>query len=597
DLTDFAGCAGSDFRETVETISDEPFFEVETSSEEPVSNLVAIDTETEPFDEKRGVTPRTARMIGLAISYDGAEKTDYVTDRAAWPLMMPEPEQKVVFHNVKFDLLKLQQEDLPLPEKWEDTMIAAHLLDEEGDHGLKPLAKEHLDIEEPLTFEEADRMRLLDPEIFNEYARNDARYTYRLWPKFERELERQGLMKVYELEKSLIPAVLAMEDFGMKLDISQLGEMKKEVDSEIERIKGEIFEAAGCKFDINSNKKTATILYEKLGLQCTKETSTGDQSVSKEALNELREEVGHPIIDPILRYREIDKLASTFVNVLPKFTDDLGRIHPEFRPLGPVTGRFSCKNPNAQQIPSRSQLGKRLRQAFIAEQGNKLVCADFSQMEMRILAQYSKDPLLLEAYTSAEEKDLHTLTAARMFGKAESAVTKDERKIAKMINFGIVYGLTPIGLFNRLGPQGVKVTEEQCRHFIADYFKTYADVKKFLGQVESKVRERSYVMSLLKRRRRLSGQTAREIRQAQNFVIQGTAADIAKDAMVRLHKTLPAGANLIAMIHDEFIVECREDQAEEVRALMVEVMSKQPEGFTIPLRVDAQIGASWGDCK
>jgi DNA polymerase-1 len=340
----------------------------------------------------------------------------------------------------------------------------------------------------------------------------------------------------------------------------------------------------------------ATILYDKLNVPCNKTTDKGQRSVDKNVLEEVRGY--HPAVDALLRFREVDKLASTFLRTLPDFADQHGRIHPEFKALGAKTGRFSCADPNVQQIPARSELGKRLRQAFICEPCNKLVVADYSQMELRVLAHYSKDPLLLSAYTSESEADLHTLTAARMFGASETEVTKTQRSVAKMINFGVAYGITPVGLFNRLRPQGVDVTEDQCERFIADYFKAYAGVRKFLTQVETRLKERGYVRNLFGRRRRLSGRTAREIRQAQNFVIQATAAEMAKQAMVRLHAALPEGACLIATIHDEFIVECRAEQAEEVKALMEAVMTAAlPEGFAVPLRVDAKIVDSWGEAK
>ncbi|MBL8189230.1 MAG: hypothetical protein JNK38_14575 [Acidobacteria bacterium] len=565
------------------------------SQSDAVLALVSLDTETEPFDKKRGVTSRNARMIGLALSYDGGGQTSYTPDCEAWPLLMPEPEQTVVMHNAKFDLAVLERSGLPLPATWEDTMIAAHLLDENGEHGLKPLAKEHLGIDDPVTFEEADRARLLDPEIFHEYARNDARYTWRLWRKFQPELDRQGLLQVYKLEKQVVPAVMAMETAGMKLDLDRMAEMNAVVQAEAETIKAEIYESAGCRFDLHSPQKVAAILFDKLGVPSRKETKGGQRSVDREALEDVRGH--HPAVDAVLRYREIDKLASTFLTTLPKFADERGRIHPEFRPLGTTSGRFSCSNPSVQQIPARSELGKKLRQMFIADEGNALVVADWSQMELRILAEYSKDPLLIEAYCGERETDLHTLTAARMFGKAEADVTKPERSIAKMINFGIAYGITPVGLFNRLRPQGVDVTEAQCEQFVADYFRTYPGVRKFLNQVESRSRQRGYVHNRFGRRRRVSGQTSREVRQAQNFIIQATAADMAKMAMVRLHAALPEGARLIAMVHDEFIVECPAAQAEVVRDLMTEVMQAAPTGFTVPMVVEATIAANWGEAK
>lgn len=591
----------SEFSEIVEAVEAEsPETEGESFSEAfsesaAAPRLVALDVETERFDQKAGITPRNARMIGLALSFDGEGQTSYTTDREAWPLLMPEPEQTVVMHNAKFDLGVLQRTGLPLPERWQDTMIAAHLLDETGDHGLKPLAKDHLGIDDPTTFEEADRMRLLDPEIFHEYARNDARYTFRLWRKFEPEIDRQGLRQVYEMEKAVVYVVMGMESAGMKIDLARMSEMRQTVQAETDSIEAEIYESAGCRFDLHSPQKVAAILFDKLGVPSRKETNGGQRSVDREALEDVRGY--HPAVDAILRYRETDKLASTFLSVLPKFADEAGRIHPEFKQLGATSGRFSCSNPNVQQIPSRSELGKALRKMFVADEGNALVVADWSQMELRILAQYSKDPLLLSAYQSETETDLHTLTAARMFGKAEADVSKSERSIAKMINFGIAYGITPVGLFNRLRPQGVNVTEEQCEQFIADYFKTYPGVRKFLDQVEARLCERGYVRNWFGRRRRMTGRTKREIRQAQNFVIQSTAADMAKTAMVRLHETLPEGARLIAMIHDEFIVECRAEQAEQVRGLMVEAMQAAPDKFIVPMAVEAKIGANWGECK
>lgn len=579
-LDKVVGLAGSDLLGTEEKILNEAI--------EPL--FVALDTETETFDEKRGITPRNAKMIGLALCYDG-ERADYVTDSSMWPLMMPD--QKVVFHNAKFDLGVLERAGLPVPSEWEDTLIAAHLLDENIEHGLKDLAKAHLKVSSPLTFEEADRMRLLDPPVFEEYARNDSRYTFQLWQKFEPQIDAEGLRQVYELEKSLMPVVRQMEAAGMKINLGQLHEMKRLVEDEYNRTQEEIYQHAGCKFDLNSPAKTAAILFDKLGVPQNKNTQGGKRSVDRQALKDVRGY--HPAVDAILRFREVDKLASTFVNVLPSFADAAGRIHPEFKSLGAKTGRFSCAGPNVQQIPARSELGKQLRKAFIPAEGHKLVVADYSQMELRVLAYYSKDASLVAAYTSDDDIDLHTLTASKMFKKDD--VTKQERTIAKMINFGIAYGITAKGLFNRLRPEGHDVTEAECERFIKDYFDSYPGVRQFLNRVEKRIQANGFVRNIFGRRRRLKGCTPRELRQAQNFVIQATAADIAKEAMVRLSKALPEGARLIAMVHDEFIVECPEEMAEQVKALMVAVMTKTPKGFSIPLGVDAHIGDSWADAK
>jgi DNA polymerase-1 len=555
-----------------------------------ICNLIALDTETQPFDKKLGITPRNAKMIGLSLSQDG-EIADYFTDKNSWALMMPDDEQTVIFHNAKFDIGVLRRAGLPVPKKFEDTLIAAHLLDENNAHGLKPLAKRHLGIDDPLTFDEADKMRLLDPEIFAEYARNDSRFTFQLWEQFRTELDNQELRSVYEMEKQILPVVMSMETRGMKLDIQSLSTIEREVKSDSARLKAEIFELAGVEFELNKPRAVAAILYDKLGLKCPKETPSGARSVDIESLKEI----AHPIAVKLSEYRKIDKLANTFIKVLPKHADANGRIHPEFKPLGAVTGRFSAADPNVQQIPGKSELGKAIRRAFICEPGNKLICADFSQMELRVLAHYSQDETLLAAYCSGAATDLHTITAQKMFNKED--VSKDERGIAKMINFSIAYGITDVGLYRRLTAIGIDTTPKDCKRYIADYFKTYTGVKSFLTKVDKTIRERGYVKNLFGRRRRLKGNNSKEIRQAQNFIIQATSADLVKRAMVALAARLPEGADLISMVHDELIIECRADHAEEVLGIVVDVMQNTPEGFTVPMTVDAHIVDCWADAK
>lgn len=566
----------------------EDIFEENPDAE--ICNLIALDTETEPFNKKLGITPRNAKMIGMSISYDG-QKADYETDKESWNFLLPDDEQTVVLHNAKFDFGVLQRAGLPVPSSFEDTLIAAHLLDENDLHGLKPLAKKHLGIDDPVTFDEADKMRLLDPEVFAEYARNDARYTFRLWEKFRIEIGRQELTEVYQMEKRLLPVVMNMETRGMKIDTDSLSAIEREVKAESARLKTEIFDLAGMEFELNKPLSVGTVLFDKLGLKCPKQTAKGARSVDSESLKEI----AHPLAVKILEYRSIDKLANTFIKVLPKFADENGRIHPEFKPLGAATGRFSCADPNVQQIPNKSELGKAVRRAFICDAGNKLIVADFSQMELRVLAHYSQDETLLKAYCTGEETDLHTITAQKIFARED--VDKNERGIAKMINFGIAYGITDVGLYRRLTATGISTTPEECKRYIDDYFKTYKGVDKFLKKVKKTIQERGYVKNLFGRRRRLKGLNAREFRQAQNFIIQATSADLVKRAMVALDKKLPEEAQLISMIHDELIIECRADHAEEVLGIVVEVMQDTPEGFTVPMPVDAKIVDCWADAK
>jgi len=279
---------------------------------------------------------------------------------------------------------------------------------------------------------------------------------------------------------------------------------------------------------------------------------------------------------------------------MPKMADKDGRVHPSFNQLGASSGRFTCSGPNVQQLPRSSGDAKVLRAAFIAGPGRKIVGADWSQIELRVLAHFSKDKALNSAFAS--DDDLHTRTASLMFKKPEAQITKAERGAAKSINFGICYGLGAPGLHKNLNANGIVATQDECKEFIAAYRRSYPGISRFLNAIKTVAWEQGFAKTLFGRRRRLDADGGNEL-SVKNAVIQGSAADIAKDAMFRLHAALPAGAYLIAMIHDEFVVECEDSQAEEVRALMVEVMSKQPDGFTVPLKVDAQIGDNWGKCK
>jgi DNA polymerase-1 len=470
-------------------------------------------------------------------------------------------------------------------------LIAAHLLDENGEHGLKDLARQHLGVTNPLTFEEADRVKLIDPEVFEEYARNDARYTFRLWQLFKPELEAQGLMPVYELEKRLIPVVRAIEERGIKIDVSAMRTLCAAAAEELDRLKTKIFELAGCEFDLNKNKSVAAILYDKLNLECVHKTGKGDRSVDESAL----EEMPHPIAGVLWERKKIDKLANVYGKTLLEKVDENGRIHPEFNSLGAKTGRFTCRNPNTQQMPAKSELAKTLRNAFTVEIGNKLIVADYSQMELRVLTHFSQDPLLLKAYMTDEEVDLHKLTAQRMFKQQD--VTREQRAIAKTINFGVIYGSGAPGLLKSLHAAGIELSLADCEGYIKTYFKTYKEVADFLLRAARRIKSRKHVETLHGRRRRLSGQTKHEVNQAQNFIIQATAADIFKTALIAVHESLPDGAYIVNHIHDEIVIECREDHANDILALTVEIMERAPDGFKVPMRVDARVVDRWGDAK
>lgn len=545
-----------------------------------MDNYIGVDCETEEFNADKGITARTAKMIGMSVAYDDQWAT-YETDPEKWKI----PPGVPVFHHAKFDLSKFKKAGVPTPEKWEDTLIASHLINENiPNHKLKSLAKSLLNKEVTL-YTDVDSS---DPAAFSEYAKNDARYTYSLWHRFQHELDYQNLNRVYDLEKNLVPVIQSMEDAGMLIDQEELASFNVLVKTTLEERKEALFKLAGQEFEVDSPKQTAEFLYDTLGLKCRKFTAKKAPSVNEAALIALY----NPISDAILAYRETRTLYNNFSNKLHKFIEEDGRIRASFNPLGPVTGRLSCSDPNIQQCPSKSELGRKFRRCFVAPKGSKLLVADYSQMELRVLAHFSGDPLLISAYQNG--LDLHTETAKMVFNT--STPTKDQRTLAKIVNFGIVYGLTPVGLYRRLPLFGVhNVSLKECEEFISRYFQTYKGVRTFLGIVEKVLKRRGYVKTLWGRRRRLQGINDREVRQAQNFIIQGTSADMCKQAMIDIHRELPKGARIIAMIHDELIVECPDELVVESQKVIEHYMSQTPENFKVTMGADIKVVNRWGE--
>ncbi len=558
---------------------------------------IGLDVETQEFNAKEGITARTAKMEGLAVAYD-MEWAEYETDPEKWAGKIPQNGDSIaVFHNARFDLMKFKQAGLPMPKEWECTLIAAHLADENTSHGLKDLAK-HLplvQVAEKLAgndtyikkYKDVDKS---DKEAFAAYAQNDARFTRELWlTKYSKELAYQELEDVYELEKSIVPVVHQMQDTGLLIDEEALSAFSVTVKEERAVKKAAAFAVAGQEFPIDSPKEVGKFLYDTMKLRCKKFTKKSHApSTDREALIDL----GHPVADAILAYREMSKLETAFVNKLPGHIEN-GRIHPEFNPLGAATGRFSCSTPNVQQVPSKGDLAKTLRSCFIAPPGKKLVVADYEQAELRVLAHYSGDPILIANYTQ-EGVDLHSITAKSMFGREN--ITSDERKVAKIVNFGIVYGLTAQGLHRRLPSLGIfGYSLKDCEKFINKYFETYKGVRSFLNKVERRVQSAGYVKSLSGRRRRLPLGSNREIRQGQNFIIQASAADLCKTAMVNIYTDLPKDCRMVAMIHDELLIEAPEEEAATVKEIVETYIAQTPEGFRVPMRTEAKIIDRWSE--
>jgi DNA polymerase-1 len=409
-------------------------------------------------------------------------------------------------------------------------------------------------------------------------------------------LAEHGLQSLYEtLEVPLVPVLADMERIGIRVDPERLAQLAKELDTQLDTLLREIHQLAGEAVNPNSPKQLATVLFEKLKLPPVKRTKTG-YSTDVDVLEELA--LGHALPGKILEYRQLAKLKGTYADALPLLIHPrTGRIHTSFNQLVAATGRLSSSNPNLQNIPIRSELGRRIRQAFVPEDGWRLVAADYSQIELRILAHFTEEPALVDAFQRGE--DIHTRTAAQILGVAPDAVTADMRRLAKVVNFGILYGLSGFGL-----SQAASIGRAEAQRFIDDYFATHPRVRAYIDRVVAEGRTQGYVTTLLGRRRYLPELHARNPvargaaeRMASNAPIQGTASDIIKLAMVRLAAALAARglrSRMLLQVHDELLLEVPEAEAGAVRALLPEVM----EGvmtLAVPLRVDVKEGRDWAE--
>jgi DNA polymerase-1 len=409
-------------------------------------------------------------------------------------------------------------------------------------------------------------------------------------------LAEHGLTGLYEtLEVPLVPVLADMERAGIRVDPERLAQLAKELDTQLEALLREIHALAGEAVNPNSPKQLATVLFEKLKLPPVKRTKTG-YSTDVDVLEELA--LGHPLPGKILEYRQLAKLKGTYADALPALVHPrTGRIHTSFNQLVAATGRLSSSNPNLQNIPVRNELGRRIRQAFVPEEGWRFVAADYSQIELRILAHVTEEPALLEAFRQGA--DIHTRTAAQIMGVAPEAVTAELRRLAKVVNFGILYGISGFGL-----AQAASIGRADAQRFIDDYFAAHPRVRAYIERVVAEGRERGYVTTLLGRRRYLPELNARNPtargaaeRMAANAPIQGTASDIIKLAMVRLAAALPARglrSRLLLQVHDELLLEAPAAEVPAIRALLPEIMESVVT-LAVPLRVDVTDGPDWAE--
>ncbi|MGD0779189.1 MAG: DNA polymerase I [Dehalococcoidales bacterium] len=572
----------------------------------------AFDTET------TGLNAMTAQLVGISLAIEpgkayyvpvGHTVLDAVTQL---PLQQVIDRLRPVFenvkiakigHNAKFDMMVLGECGINVNGLASDTMIAAHLLGEKS-LGLKALAFSKLGIEmTPIsnligTGAKQISMDKVDIKLAADYAAADADMTLRLDSMFHPELEKQGLMKLYQdVEMPLVPVLLEMERNGMAVDVDMLQELSLALGEQIGVLEQKIYDCVGHEFNINSPKQMSRELFEVLNLPKSRKTTLG-YSTDAAVLEKLRN--AHPVIEPILEYRQLFKLKSTYTDTLINLVNSkTGRVHTSFSQTQTATGRLSSNEPNLQNIPIRGELGGEIRQAFIAAPGLSLLGGDYSQIDLRALAHLSQDEALVRAFRNDE--DIHSATAQLLFGVKKEEVTKDMRRFAKTVNFGVIYGMSDYGL-----EQATELSREEAGKFIKAYFEKYPGVRKYLDDTKEKARHEGYVETLLGRRRYIPdiNSANRQVREAAermaiNMPVQGTSADIIKVAMINLYREMQKrhlASKMLLQVHDELVFEVPDDEVELMRKLVSDIMDSAVK-LIVPLKVDTKVGKNWGEMK
>ena len=528
-------------------------------------------------------------------------------------------------HNANYDMTVLANYGINVERIAFDTMIAAHLCGRTRTSiGLKPLALSllHEDMTpiEDLIGRGRNQITMDKVEIAKaaDYAAADADMTYRLIDVFEKELEENNLRITFDtLEMPLVPVLVKMQRDGVAIDTGALAPMSIEMGEQIDAIRQSMYDTVGHEFNLNSPKQLGDVLFNELYLPPTRKTPSGGFTTNAAALDGLKEFLdsgnaegvdpkAYQVLDMVLEYRQLSKLKSTYVDALPTLVNpNTGRIHTEFKQTGSDTGRLSSTEPNMQNIPVRTELGRRVRSAFVAENAPEwtLLGADYSQIELRILAHYSRDEGLMAAFLNGE--DIHAATAASVYGVAISDVDAEMRRVAKIMNFGVLYGLSPFGIRQQTG-----FSAEEGKAFIDTYFTNYPGIRGYIEGIKEQVKQDGYVETLMGRRRRINEVHSSNFhtraageRMAVNMPIQGTAADIVKIAMINIQQRMGAlgmRSKMILQVHDELIFEVPRDELGHMQAIITELMpSAVPPhvGFEVPLEVEMKVGDNWGDME
>lgn len=573
-----------------------------------------LDTETTSVDAVR------ADIVGWAICWEagsgyyipvrgpaGQAMLDPQTVAAALKPHLEDPDVVISNQNIKYDMLVLRRAGIEIANIGSDPMIFSYLLDAgERSHGQDELAKRYLAHEMiPITAligtgKNQKSMTEIDIALVAEYAVEDAEIALQLCGKMQPLLNQAGLWDLYwDLERPLIPVLADMEHRGIKVDADLLRVHSVSAAERLQVIQAEIYTLAGREFNIDSPKQLGEILFTELKLPVVKKTKTG-ASTDQEVLEQLA--IIHPLPKMLMEHRKLSKLKSTYLDALPLMINpETGRIHASFNQVVAATGRLSSSDPNLQNIPIRTEEGRRVRSAFIpGEPGWKLVSADYSQIELRMLAHFSHDAALQQAFAAGI--DIHTAVAAEIYGFHANMVNPEMRRIAKAVNFGVIYGQSPYGLSAAIG-----ISQDEAGRFIDDYFAKYAGVASFIESLLDDCRQTGYATTIKGRRRAITGirelrgrrQLTLPERTAVNTVIQGSAADLIKLAMIKIHRRLQQEQHpgrMLLQIHDELVFEVPAAEVASLQRIVREEMENAIQ-LDVPLQVDVAVGDNWAESK
>jgi DNA polymerase-1 len=577
------------------------------------AKIISFDTETTSTEEMQAelvgisLAIREGQGYYIPIGHKSGNNLNLEQVISALQKPMADPGIGKIAHNAKYDYIVLARHGLTVSPITFDTMIAEFVIEPSSRNlGLKNLAFERLGEEmahiEDLIGKGKKQISMAQVAVESAapYAAADAETTLRLMPVLQKELARLNGQKLMDdIEMPLIPVLADMEMSGVLIDIPFFKKLSEELAGRMAAIEKQVYDSVGKTFNINSTQQLSEILFTRLRLEPPdkgRKTASGHYSTSADILEALRGQ--HPVVDWVLEHRELSKLKSTYVDALPAAADaQTGRVHTSYSQTGAVTGRLSSSNPNLQNIPIRTEEGRRVRNGFIAADGNVLLSVDYSQIELRIVAHMARDESMLAAFRAGE--DIHATTAAAIYGVPLEAVTKEMRRHAKAVNFGLIYGMSAFGLKN-----STDLTLAEAENFVKTYFEKFPGVKKYLDGIRRQAAEQGYVETLLGRRRyfpalqsRSSPQTRnREEREAINAPIQGTAADIMKIAMLKIPPALQAAGlrgKMLLQVHDELVLECPRAEMEQTARVVQETMANAYP-LSIPLSTEARWGASWG---